>query len=380
VYSVLYFLQVGWPGWAGTAAGAIFFLSTRRLAIAADASVIYYIGVGTFLVCVAILSVGRRIERTLELLNWVLVVAILGSFLVLAVVFVPADTWAGGVLGLTGFDSTRGTFDFFPVGADLFLIGALVAFSGAGGVTNIVLANWARDRGYGMGELAGYIPCAIGGQKVLLAHNGFMFEGNEEGMRRWRGWWRIVSADQWGVFCAGAILGMILPAMLYVTFLPRGTDIQGLGISAALAQAISTTGGALLGGAIALLGAWVLFKTQLDQLEGMVRAITDILWTGSSRVRSWRGGDVRAVYYGVLAVVVLWGIVALGLAQPFLLIQISANMAGFVLVVASIHLLYLNTRLLPEHVRPPMWRRIALVAMALFYGFFVFRSVATFLT
>ena len=34
----------------------------------------------------------------------------------------------------------------------------------------------------------------------------------------------------------GNPIGMVLPAMIYVTFLPRGTDIQGLGISAALAQ------------------------------------------------------------------------------------------------------------------------------------------------
>jgi len=379
VYSILYFLHVGWPGWAGAAAGAIFFLFTRRLAAAADANTIYLIGVGAFLVCAAILTFGRRIERTLELLNWILVAAILSSFLVLALLFVPSGTWAAGVLGLSGFDLTRGTFDFFPVGADLFLLGALVAYSGAGGVTNIVLSNWARDRGYGMSERVGYIPCAVGGQKVNLAHNGFIFDGTPEEMRRWRGWWRIISADQWGVFCAGAILGMILPAMIYVTFLARGTDIQGLGIAAALAQAISGTGGALLGGAIAFLGAWVLFKTQLDQLEGMVRAITDILWTGSSRLRGWRGGDVRVVYYGVLAVVVLWGIVALRMAQPFFLIQVGANMAGFVLVVGAIHLLYLNTRLLPPHIRPPMWRRVMLVAMALFYGFFVVRSFASLL-
>jgi hypothetical protein len=374
IYALLYFLQVGWPAWAGTAAGAIFFLFTRRLAAAPDANVIYYIGVGTFLACVAILSFGRRIERTLELLNWVLVAAILGSFLVLSVMFVPLRTWAAGVLGLTGFDLISGGFDFFPAGTDLFLLGALVAYSGAGGVTNVVLSNWARDRGYGMGERAGYIPCAIGGTKVTLAHNGFMFPDDPENISRWRGWWRIISADQWGVFFLGAILGMILPAMIYVTFLPRGTNIQGLGISAALAQAITGTSGALLGGAIAFLGAWVLFKTQLDQLEGMVRAITDILWTGSNRVRAWRGGDVRAVYYGVLGAVVLWGIVALRLAQPFLLLQISANMAGFVFVIAAPHLLYVNTRLLPEHLRPPMWRRVALVVMALFYGFFVTRS------
>jgi hypothetical protein len=375
VYAVLYFLQIGWPAWAGTAAGAMFFLFTRRLADSADATSIYYIGVAAFLACVAILTFGRRIERTLELMNWVLVATILGTFLVLAVVFVPGRTWAAAVTGLAGYDLTRGTFDFFPAGTDLFLLGALAAYSGAGGVVNITLSNWARDRGYGMGERAGYIPSAIGGQKVMLAHNGFMFEGDPEGMRRWHGWWRIVRADQWGVFFVGAILGMILPAMIYVTFLPPGTNIEGLGISAALAQAISGTSGVLLGGVIAFLGAWILFKTQLDALEGMVRAITDILWSGSPRVRDWRGGDVRTVYYCVLAVVVLWGIVALRLAQPILLLLISANVAGFVFVIASLHLLYVNTVLLPEHVRPPMWRRAGLVAMSLFYGFFVYRSV-----
>ena len=374
VYAVLYFLQIGWPAWAGTAAGAIFFLFTRRLAESADATSIYFIGVAAFLGCVAILTFGRRIERTLELMNWVLIATILGTFLVLAVVFVPGRTWAAAVTGLAGFDLTRGTFDFFPAGTDLFLLGALAAYSGAGGVVNITLSNWARDRGYGMGELAGYIPCAVGGQKVMLAHNGFMFEEDPEGMRRWRGWWRIVRADQWGVFFTGAILGMILPAIIYVTFLPRGTDIEGLGISAALAQAISGTSGVLIGGVIAFLGAWILFKTQLDALEGMVRSITDILWSGSRRVRRWRGGDARTVYYCVLAAVVLWGVVALRLAQPILLLQISANVGGFVFVIASLHLLYVNTRLLPEHVRPPMWRRAGLVAVSLFYGFFVVRS------
>jgi len=89
-YAVLYFLQVGWPAWVGTAAGAIFFLLTQRMAGPQDASSIHIIGVVTFLACVAVLSVGRRIERTLELLNWVLILCILGGFLLLAVLFVPA--------------------------------------------------------------------------------------------------------------------------------------------------------------------------------------------------------------------------------------------------------------------------------------------------
>ena len=226
-----------------------------------------------------------------------------------------------------------------------------------------------------MAERAGYIPAAVGGQKVHLAHSGFVFTSGEEAMRRWRGWWRIIRVDQCGVFGLGAILGMLLPAMLYVTFLPPGTDIQGLGISAALASSVGAQAGPILGSAIAFLGAWILFKTQLDNLEGMVRAITDILWTGSPRVRTWRGGDVRAVYYTVMAILVVWGILALRLAQPIVLLKLGANVAGIVFIIASIHLLYVNTCLLPEHVRPSLWRRASLIAMALFYGFFVTLSL-----
>jgi hypothetical protein len=370
-YVGLYFLQFGWPAFAATAAGAIFFLFTQRLPVAADSSAIYYIGVGTFLACAAILTIGRRIERTLEMLNWVLVVCIIGGFFVLALMFVPSRGWLAGLAGLGGFDLAARRFNLMPAGTDFFLLGALVAYSGAGGVINIALANWARDRGYGMGERAGYIPGAIGGAKVHLAHTGFMFPDDEESMRRWTGWWRIVRADQWGVFAGGAIVGMVLPALLYVRFLPPGADIQGLGISAALAFSVRDSAGPVLAGAIAFLGTWILFKTQLDILEGMVRAITDILWTGSVRVRSWRGGDVRAVYYTVLAAIVLWGLIALRLAQPIVLLKVSANVAGLVFVIASLHLLYVNTRLLPVHVRPPRWRRAMLVVIAAFYSVFV---------
>ena len=101
----------------------------------------------------------------------------------------------------------------------------------------------------------------------------------------------------------------------------------------------------------------VLSGLDSDERERMVRAITDILWTGSPRVRAWRGGDVRAVYYAVLTAIVLWGLVALRMAQPIVLLKLSANVAGVVFIIASLHLLYVNTRLLPAHVRPPAWRR-----------------------
>jgi hypothetical protein len=378
-YATLHVLQVGWPAWAANAAAAIFFLVARRLPTPNDGMLLYYIGVGTFLVTVAILLVGRRIEHTLELLNWILVACILGAFTVLAAIFVGSGTWLASIVGLAGFDATTERFDFLPAGADFFLIAALVAYSGAGGVSNITLSNWARDKGYGMGARVGYIGAAVGGDAVDVAPTGFMFTPDTENRTRWRGWWRIVRADQWGVFFIGAILGMVLPAVLYVTFLPRGSDIRGLSISAALAFAVGDRAGPIFAGAIAFLGAWILFKTQLDNVEGTVRAMTDMLWTRSARIRGWRGGDVRRVYYAILGVVTLWGVIALRLAQPLVLLQIGANIAGVIFVVASLHLLYINTRLLPAELRPPVWRRVALIAMALFYGFFVSLSITSLL-
>ncbi len=371
-YAVLYFLQIGWPAWAATAAGAIFFLFAGRLATPpADATNIYLIGIVTFLACVGVLLVGKRIARTLEVLNWVLIACILGSFLVLGIIYVPIGTWFSALAGFTGFDTAHGAFNFLPDHLDILLLGALVGYSGGGGVLNLTLSNWARDKGYGMGSRVGHIAGAVHGEKVHLADTGFMFEPDAANQARWRGWWRIVRVDQWGIFFVGALLGMMLPALLYVTFVASGTDIKGLAISAVLAQTIGAAAGPWLGVGVAFLGVWILFKTQLDCVEGMTRSITDILWTGSARVRTWRGGDVRAVYYTVLAAVVVWGIIALKLAAPVMLLQIGANIAGVVFIIASIHVLYLNTRVLPVALRPPMWRRVALVGMVLFYGFFV---------
>ena len=115
-YASLYFLQVGWPAWAGAASGAFFFLGTKRVAGPADAEVVYSIGVATFLGCVGILLVGRRIERTLELLNWVMVAIVVGSMVVLALLFVAPATWFAAATGLLGFDPAQGSFTFFPGG------------------------------------------------------------------------------------------------------------------------------------------------------------------------------------------------------------------------------------------------------------------------
>jgi hypothetical protein len=371
VYAIFFFFQVGWPGWAGASAGAIFYLFVGRLAGNADTPVVYWIGASTFLACIVILLFGRRIERTLEILNWILVVFIMGGLALLCFAFAAPEKWGEALAGFIGFSPPAGKFIFIPQGADWFLLGAFAAYSGAGGVVNLMVSNWARDKGVGMAGQVGFIPAAIGARKVNLAHIGTRFEVNSQSLNIWKQWWRAVQADQWLVFFCGGLLGMALPAILYTSFIEPGSDIRSVAIAAELSAAMHTRGIAVFAYLVALMGAWVLFKTQLDLVEGMVRSITDILWTGSARLHKLVG-DVRYVYYAVLAAVVVWGMLALRITQPIILIQLGANMAGIVFIISSLHILYLNTHLLPKELQPPMWRRIALVVLALFYGFFVY--------
>jgi hypothetical protein len=374
IYVVLYILNVGWPAWAGAAAGSIFFLVNGTLPGAQDAETVYRIAIGGYGICFLVLLFGRSIERTLELLNWLLVVVIIGTFSILAIVFVPGATWWSMLTGFVGFSPSSRSFNFMPTGADWFLMAAFAGASGAGGVVNLTLTNWARDKGYGMSKASGFIPAAVGGGQATLEHVGATFEPDQRSMKEWRAWWRIMMVDQWGIFFAGAMLGMALPAMLYATFIPVGSDIRGYGAAAALAQAMGTQLGAVFGTTVALLGVWILFKTQLDLLEGITRAITDLLWSGPSRVRRL-AKDPRRLYYSVLAVAVLWGLIALRLAQPIFLLQLAPNVGAVVFVIAGIHIWYVNTRLLPPGLRPSIWRRAGLAIFILFYGVFAFLSL-----
>ncbi len=371
LYGILWFFQVGWPAWAGAAAAGIFLLFVGRLPGVGDANLTYLIGVGSFLACVPILVISSRVQRTLEVFSWIMIVFVLGGLLLLCLLFASPINWLGALFGLVGYDLELRAFSFVPKGADWFLLGAFAAYSGAGGVTNLMLTNWARDKGFGMGQVVGYIPAAIGGHRRKLAYAGSTFSITPKNMERWNGWWRIVRVDQYVVFFCGALLGMILPAILYTSFIVPGQASPGIGVAAELASALGDKYGLALAYIVAMLGAWILFKTQLVILEGTVRSVTDLLWSSSRRIREWRGGDARALYYGILTLTVVWGVVALRLTQPIILLQLGANMAGLVFVISSLQILHVNTTLLPVEIRPPLWRRGALVLMAIFYGSFV---------
>lgn len=370
-YSVLAFLQLGWPGWASAAATALAALFVGDMPGPEHADLIKFFGLFWFLSTVAIVAFGAKIEQTMELVQWFFVAAILLFLVVIGVVFVSPATWVRVANGFVSFSAV-------PQKVDWSLVGGFAADAGAGGVINGAISNWFRDKGFGMGGVVGYIPAIIGGRKVPLTHQGKVFPLTAENKRRWREWWKFAALDQYGLWAVGCFLGVGLPALLTLQFIPPGTEFKNeFGIAVYQAKYLAWAEGSDLMWFITLLvGFWILYSTQLGVTDAFARMVTDIIWSGSRHARAWRSGDIRFVYYSVLSLFTVWGVYILltGL-KPLLLVLLGANMAGLNFVFLGLHTLYINRKFLPAELQPPRWKEAVVLLAVVFFAFFFFQAV-----
>jgi hypothetical protein len=121
-----------------------------------------------------------------------------------------------------------------------------------------------------------------------------------------------------------------------------------------------------------IVGMLVLLPSQLSIVDDMCRRWTDILWSGSRRVRSrLQPQQVKWIYYGILGLYVLWSIAILfvfdQLYNPKTMVLVIANLNNITLGLTSFHLLYINHRLLPAEIRPRWYQSAGLAACGAFY-------------
>ena len=368
-YVLLTAFQLGVPALAPMCATTIFSAVAGRMPgevdpvthLSPDAQVLMYVTYGVILVTLLILMFGGTIERMLEWASWGMIAYIFVFLIGVNVWFVPLEIWLSTLQGFFSFGTWPSDFD--PT-----LMAAFAATAGAGGIGNLAISNWIRDKGFGMGAVVGAIPSAVGAKEIRLSHVGKVFAITEDSLRRWRLWWRYVVLDQVWLWALGCFLGMYLNVNLARAIIPQGTDLGKVGAGAFQAQYLADhywSGLWMLG---LLNGFWILFSTQLGNTDVLVRTITDTLWTASRRVRSWRDGQIARVYYGLLFLFTAWGLVAVHLGTAMQLFQYLGTMAGVVMSIAAVQLYLVNTRLLPKELQPSWWRKLALLLCSACYA------------
>ncbi len=278
LFTIVGFCERGLPGWILGTATAVVAFQLGKIPGVADKGTVVIWGFILFVSCAVLVSLGRKIERTLEWANWIMMIVVLGGLFLLDLYIVPASVWWEGIKGFV-------TFGYIPKGVDVLLLGALVGYSAYGGFGNNAITNWYRDKGYGMGGKIGYIPAAIGGKVVHVSAVGKVPMPTEKNLSSWKGWWKLLNIDQWGVFWFGAMIGMFLPGILYVAVLPRGSDLPSWGIAASSASGLILKLGNF-GWFLALFfGFWILYSTALSNVDLVTRQCTDMLWFASPGIR-----------------------------------------------------------------------------------------------
>jgi MFS family permease len=134
-----------------------------------------------------------------------------------------------------------------------------------------------------------------------------------------------------------------------------------------------------LGGAAGILVYLViflaLFTTQYAIMDVFVRNSTDVLVEMVGRERGW---DISRVFWGLLTVFVVWGMMIIGLnfQKPWVLLIIGAAISGAMMWPYNAITLIINTKYLPEH-QQPGWPRIIGMWWAVgFFGFFTILLIA----
>ncbi len=359
-------------GWAAGAGQGLFALITGRPHEPDEIEWVRVLAIALLFVVFLITALARKVSRTLELANWVLVGTVLVVLVVVCVAVVPWSIWWEGVRGLV-------TPAAPPPGITATTLGGLAGFTALASGLNWYAMSHYRDKGYGMGSKVGFLS-GMRGDKQEVRAVGVTFPDTPANEGRWRRWYRLLMIDLWAVFFGGAVIGMLLPTILMAQVVDTsGETPTTANVPTFTAERLGDQYGPFMFYLMLGVGVMVLFSTQLGIFEALVRNFTDAAHSVSPRLRRRLEGDPRKFYYPYMLVVLAVIALALHLALPVELVQISANMSNFGALMFPFALMYLNSRL-PKAARPRVRHYVILVLNVLFFGFFFVNFAYEFIT
>ena len=243
------------------------------------------------------------------------------------------------------------------------LLGAL-AYAGAGGTNNLVVSNWIRDKGYGMGTYAPRVVSPITGEEEAApSGRGYVFRVDATSMERWREWWRKANIEQFISFfligaCTIVVFSLIAYSTVYGNPAVKDADFDFIQIEG---NALKAATGEWFGTLFWVIGAISLFGAALGIIDYVSRLVADVLRVGYLR-ESKRWTESRLYF------VVVWTLIACGTAillsgfdQPLSLVVVAAALSGGVMFIYSILLLVINRRFLPDQLKVRGVRMLALM-------------------
>jgi hypothetical protein len=345
-----------------------------------------------FLLVLVPLAFGGKVYNSLKAIMGFKIAVVLGFLTLVAILYSSPSTWVEilsgffkfGAVPIVGSDpKAQPVIDNIFISlwqgrgfpdVDLSMIavlGALAAISGCGGLTNTTISGYTRDQGWGMGRHVGAIPSVVGGRKLKLSHVGKTFLMTPESLARFRRWFRFILRDQLIVWMPACFIGIALPSMLSVQFLPRGTQANDWVAAGMTADGLRAAVGSPLGQFFWLMtlfcGFLVLAPSAATTADGVLRRWVDVCWTAIPRLHKVPEHKIRHLYFAALCLYACFGIASLKLWNPVTLLKWAGNIYNFALGFSCFHVLAVNLILLPREIRPNWFIRLGLVIGGIFF-------------
>lgn len=348
-----------WPGWAsaiGTIAKELFGFGNHLLWAAAS---LFLVLVLTFSGKMAYALLEKSLKITIPIFCSLLLI---NSFL----------TFSWGNIA----EAARGlvNFGYFPRGIDIsVLIGAIV-FAGAGGLLNLCISLWYRDKQAGMGKYVGRIINPITGKTESVSFTGYAFHPDKENMVHWKEWMKFIRIDQGIIFwLLGLVTLVLLSLNAYAVLVPRGILPEGLNVAVAQAHIFGEHWGIWGFNSFLVMSFLMLFSVMWTIIDAFARIVSDILYVNShtgpfkKHLKYLEPISISHLYYGLVVIIVVSSALLLPLQQPLVLLTISAVLGGLVMAIYIPVLMYLNNVKLPKPLRPNIITNFAMVTASLFY-------------
>jgi len=357
-YILIGVAQLATPALAAGCAVVMFGAFMEHMPGEADKFTLDLIARGVIVATAILLLSGKSIERLLEKLSWAMILFIFSFLIVINIFAVPAATTAKTI---EGFLVPKA----LPENISLVMLGLFAATAGSGGLGNLAVTNWFRDKGFGMGAHVGGIGGALSSEHATLQPVGVVFPLTDLNLARWKTWWRYALLDQQALWGIGCFLGMFLNVNLAIALIPAGTELTGYKLGAFQAEHLAAQLWQGLWLLTLLNGFWILFSTHLGNTDVLVRTVADVLWATCPPVRQQRASRI---YAGLLLLLTGWALVSISFGTVLELFQVLGIVASPILAIAALQILIVNLRFLPRQLQPPLWRCAGLVCCTLAYG------------
>jgi hypothetical protein len=319
-----------------------------------------------------IISSGKTLYKTMSRVQTTLLSVGVPFVALLTLYMARGSDWSALFQGLFGIGEG---YRFLPEGIAIGAFLGAFAYSGGGGNLNLSQSYYIKEKGMGMGKYGVGIKALLSGSDSHRI-DGHLFTLSASNLSRWNRWWRLVCTEHALVFWGIGLITILMLGTLSMATAHGVSSGGGLSFFFKEAEMIGLATHNLVGHLFILVGALMLFTTQLGVLESASRVIAENLLL--LKYKHDQEVNASKMFYIVLWCELTFSAIFLyfGVSEPRAILTLGAILNAAAMMVAFTLILLLN-RTLPKLLRPNFARQFMLLLATSFFLYFVIQTINT---